>query len=200
MYDLVHETSCINLSKIVASNMLLMASETQRLDVTPFQGSKNRRLAADPAVSLTDTEFYERFDEVNGVYFRLHATTDVIKTLYNGDCVLVFDFGMLKQRKFIINTEENYGFCIARDGVLNISPMSDDMGLSVTNWDNLHYLNKVVFEPSRSEVVVVDNVHLTGTLLCVFVAKHCLSSNLAMQLHQQHILYFVLPPHSSHVV
>jgi hypothetical protein len=197
MYYLVHETSCKNLPKILAANMLLKSSETQRLGVKPFQGSKNRRLAVNPAVSLIDPAFYERFDEVDGVYFRLHATTDVIKPSYNGDCVLVFDFAMLKQRKFIINTEENYGFCRARDGVLKSTPLSDDLGLSVTGWNNMHYLNNVEFEPSNSEVVVLDNVNLTGSLLCVFVAKHCLSSNLAMQLQQQHILYFVFSPHIS---
>ncbi|AAK85665.1 hypothetical protein [Epiphyas postvittana nucleopolyhedrovirus] len=191
MYHLVHETTIANFDKIVDSNVLLIASKTKLLNVS-FQGSKNRKLATDPTESLKDRAFHERFDEVDGVYFRLHATNDPIKLSYNGDCIMVLNFNILKNYKFVINTEENFGFCLERDGVIGYSPYSGDLGLSISKWDNLHYLNKMQFDPSRSEVVVLSDIPLTNALLTAFITKRTLSKNLEQKLITNGHLYYVL--------
>lgn len=51
--------------------------------------------------------------------------------------------------------------------------MSGEIGMSISNWNNIHYLNNFEFDPNTSEVAVLDSVNLTDALLCVFATQHC---------------------------
>lgn len=160
MFFLSHETNTKNLLNILKVNILLKKSETQKLGLNNLQGRHNRRLSNDPKVSLSDSNFGDKFDEVDGVYFRLYKENTLIKPNYGGNCVLVFSSKVLTQKDFVVNTEENMGFCIAEDGVEALSQFSGEEGITVTTIKNLHLLNKYKFNHNSSEVVILDNVDL----------------------------------------
>lgn len=135
------------------------------------QGEPKRRLTKNPNISLEDPTFYTNYDEVDGVYFRLLDIQTPINTHYGGDCVLVFSHKLLNQKKFIINTTENFGFRIAEDGIVGQAQFSGDEGMSITDIKNLQLLDKVSFDPYSSEVLITDSVSLSTTLQSIFVKK-----------------------------
>lgn len=90
MYLIIHETSISSLLKILKDNLLLKSSKIQEFGLKTSQGNSKRRLSTDPKVSLHDSDFGSKYDEVDGVYFRLFTINTPIKTNYGGDCVLIF--------------------------------------------------------------------------------------------------------------
>ncbi|AKN63306.1 hypothetical protein AsGV032 [Agrotis segetum granulovirus] len=154
-FYLIHETSFEALSKILQSGFLLTSSKTQKLKVRG-QGSSNRRLASDPRVSLTDSEFFNKYDEVDGVYMRLQPKMHSIRSKYS-DCVLVLRMNLLKYCKFVINSEENFGFYIAEEGVIGTSQFSGEPGFTTTSFEKLALL-KDTTDYSSTEVLILQDV------------------------------------------
>lgn len=171
MYLIIHETLISNLKNILKSDKLFKSSTTAcSPKITKLQGKKKRRLASNPRVSLTDPDFSEKYDEVDGVYFRLFDINTPVKLNYNGDCVLVFSNELLVDSKFVLNTEENFGFCIAEDGVRSEAQFSGEEGMTITNLDNLKFLEKYKFNYYNSEILIMDDVDLKY-LRNIFVKK-----------------------------
>lgn len=169
MYDiLIHETTNKNLSQILRTNVLLKSSQIQKLGLSTLQGNLKRKLCTNPKVSLYDKNFYEKYDEVDGVYFRLWSLNTPINLNY-GECALVFlKDDILNHHNFIINTEENYGFCIAEDGIISKSHFSGEEGLTISTLKNLKLLDNITFNPYNSEVLILDNVKLTNLHSIIF--------------------------------
>jgi len=160
MYKLLHETTLNNLTSIIKFKALLKSSIIQELGLKPSQGSINRKLSESPDVSLLDDNFHKKYDEVDGVYFRLLNNNTPIRLHHGGECALIFSQDVLKHKKFVINTEENFGFCIAKDGIISKSQFSGEEGMTITKYENLNFLNKCTFQPYCSEVLIMDNVIL----------------------------------------
>ena len=191
MYLIVHETTLSSLSGILKANTLLKSSKIQELGLTTSQGSPKRRLSTNPKISLTDTNFSDKFDEVDGVYFRLLTVNTPIKTNYSGDCVLIFSKDILDHNKFIINTEENFGFCIAKDGEIAPSQFSGEEGMTITNPENLHLLKEYTFDPYSSEILILDNVDL-GELKSIFVKHDLMDDKLIDECQRKNIQLYSL--------
>jgi hypothetical protein len=170
MFFIIHETSTDSLMNILKNEMLYRSSKIQSLGLAYGQGSKNRRLASDPLISLTDPNFDTLYDEVDGVYFRLLRVETPIQTYHGGNCVLVFSSQLLDSYNFVLNTEENFGFCIAEEGKEAESQFSGEPGISIFTPEKLKLLENYNFNPYSSEIVVTDNVNLTN-LKSVFVKE-----------------------------
>lgn len=149
LYCLIHETNFKSLYSILKSGYVLTSGKTQTM--VQGQGSKNRRLTNDPTVSLTIPDFYLLYDEVDGV-----------------------DFAVLKRYKLVINTEENFGFLIAKESVIKQAQFIGEPGFSVTSISKINLLNSVQ-NLQNSEVLILDNVTI------VFLYK----------------IYFNTPPHNN---
>jgi hypothetical protein len=191
MYLIVHETTINSLFNILKVNSILKSSTIHKLGLKTNQGSPKRRLAKDPRVSLSDPSFCSKFDEVDGVYFRLLTLYTPIKTNYNGDCVLVFSKEILNKTDFVINTEENFGFCIAEDGVVSESQFSGEEGMTITNLNNLNLLNKYKFNPYSSEILILDDVNLKY-LKSIFVKHQFVSEELIEQCNLKNIQLYAI--------
>jgi hypothetical protein len=192
MYLIIHETSVTALKNILKVNQLLKSSKIKELGLSTFQGSKNRRLADDPKVSLVDRDFSQKYDEVDGVYFRLLTVDTPIKLNYGGECVLVFSKDILMDKtNFVINTEENFGFCIAEDGIVAESQFSGEEGMSITNLKNFDLLKGYHFNHYSSEILINDNIDLKY-LKTVFVLKHLLNENLMDACSNKNISLYAL--------
>ena len=170
MFFIIHETSTDKLMSILKNEMLYRCSKIQSLGLACGQGSKNRRLASDPLISLTDPNFDTLYDEVDGVYFRLLRVETPIQTHHGGNCVLVFSHQLLDSYSFVLNTEENFGFCIAEEGKEAESQFSGEPGISIFTLEKLKLLENYNFNPYSSEIVVTANVNLKN-LKSVFVKE-----------------------------
>lgn len=103
-FHLIHETSCINVQRILLSRYLFTSGKTQNMrHVVGGQGGSNRKLARDPRVSLHESNFMEKYDEVDGVYFRLHPKLHHMTDTYS-DCVMVFSHKMLQDFDFVLTS------------------------------------------------------------------------------------------------
>jgi hypothetical protein len=192
MYLIIHETSITAFKNILKANQLLKSSKIKEMGLSTFQGSKNRRLADDPKVSLVDRDFSQKYDEVDGVYFRLLTVDTPIKLNYGGECVLVFSKDILMDKtNFVINTEENFGFCIAEDGIVAESQFSGEEGMSITNLKNFDLLKGYHFNHYSSEILINDNIDLKY-LKTVFVLKHLLNENLMDACSNKNISLYAL--------
>jgi hypothetical protein len=80
---------------------------------------------------------------------------------------LVFSKDILYHNNFVINTEENFGFCIARDGIVAKSQFSGEEGMTITNLYNIKFLKRYNFNPYCSEILILDNVNL-DKLQCIY--------------------------------
>lgn len=156
-FYLIHETTYTALQQILASGYLYVSSKTQSMFVTG-QGSKNRRLAHDPKISLINPNFYELYDEVDGVYLRLHPRDKTIRSQFS-ECVMVFSLALLRHFPFVVNTEENFGFFIDREGVVNESQFSGEPGFSISTVENLKLLKDI--DPRSSEVLILKDVPIS---------------------------------------
>ena len=148
-YYLIHETSLSSLLCILKSGYLLTSSKTQKMANAAGQGSKNRRLTSDPTVSLTMPDFYEYYDEVDGVYMRLLNKETSLKSVF-GECTLLFGWCTLNQHSFVINTEENFGFMIGESG---ISQFSGEPGISITSLRDIEMI-----DGNNAEVLIRSDV------------------------------------------
>lgn len=191
MYLIIHETTAKNLLNILKVGSLLKSSEIQKMGLTTTQGSAKRRLTNNPKISLTDSNFSSKYDEVDGVYFRLLTVNTPIKTNYGGDCVMIFSKAILKPNNFVINTEENFGFCIAKDGVVSEAQFSGEEGMTITSLENIHLLKEHNFNPYSSEILIMDNVDLKE-LRCVFVKKDLIGNNLIEECNHKNIQLYAL--------
>lgn len=191
MYLIIHETNISSLLKILNANELYKSSEIQKLGLKTSQGNSNRRLSENPKISLIDSHFSDKYDEVDGVYFRLLRINTPIKVNYGGECVLVFSKNILERYKFVINTEENFGFCIAEDGVVSKSQFSGEKGMTITTLKNIDLLSKYNFNPYFSEILIMDNVDLKD-LKCIFVQHHLINEDLIGQLKDKNIQLYAL--------
>lgn len=158
MYELYHETSFRNLENIL-NEFTLYKSSFLTSEFIIGQGGRNRKLTNNPKVSLTDKSFYNYYDEVDGVYFRLKKISDVI-SLKTNDVLLLFSGGMLDEYDSVINTEENFGFMISENGVECESQFSGEIGISIYNRQDIDLLRTYNFDFERSEVAILDNVCL----------------------------------------
>jgi hypothetical protein len=156
MFLLLHDTN--NILEILKSKILYKASNIPKIKSFKIgQGSPNRRLATDPCISLKDKKFFQYYDEVDGVYFRLIYVDTPLKIEY-GNCIIIVSRSILSDSKFIINTDENNGFCIAEDGVVKESQVGGNPGMSITSFENLKLLKTFEFNPYTSEVVILNDV------------------------------------------
>lgn len=158
MYDLYHETSYNNLSQILIANELFKSSNLPD-DAQLCQGSSKRKLCKNPNISLENPDFWKEYDEVDAVYLRLkeHGKTDILK--YN-DCALIFNSKLLSLYNNVINTEENFGFMINKNGVLGQSQFSGETGMSIYNMIDIEKLTSFQFDYNNSEVAVLSNIDL----------------------------------------
>jgi hypothetical protein len=191
MYLIVHETTVSSLMNILKAGVLLKSSKIQELGFATMQGSTARRLAKNPYVSLEDPDFSDKYDEVDGVYFRLLTVKTPIKTNYGGECVMIFSKDILRHYNFVINTEENFGFCIAQDGVISESQFSGEEGISITNLKNLHLLKDYNFNPYSSEILIWDNVNL-NELRCIFVSYELMNDLLIQECYNMNVQLYAL--------
>lgn len=170
--ELMHETKISSLSQILHTKVLFKSSEIRARNLSIGQGCFNKRLlSTDPTISIDNNNI--EYDEVDGVYFRL-TNTITPKILY-GDCLLIFPMNILNTYdKFVINTTENHGFCINRDGIMSDSQFSGEPGITITNCKNLSLLQNIDFDIASSEVVIMDNVKLDN-LKSVFIKKQSIS-------------------------
>lgn len=175
-YKLVHETTITNFLNIVKDQTIFKSSVLNTLGIDQAQCGRRVKLASDPTVPLSDPQFYDHYDQVDGVYFRIIPTTFPYANPEFEDCALVFDMGLLNHNKFIINRVENYGFCLGPEGVFAESPFSGEFGLSVMDLAKVDlilqdYVHpdgfREPFDPSNSEVVVMDNVNLNNLNMVV---------------------------------
>lgn len=185
MYIILHETTIKSALNILKVKKLLKSSKTRELGISTGQG-RRRKLTKDPYISLYDTNFYEKYDEVDGVYFRLLPISTPVRPQYGGECVLVFSKDLLNHKKFILNTEENFGFCIAKDGITKETQFSGEEGMTITKIKNLNMLKDYHFNPYSSELVILDNIDLKY-LKCIFVRPHLINNDLIEQCHHKNI-------------
>lgn len=191
MYIIIHETTLSSLMNILKVNTLLKSSQIQELGLPTSQGSPKRRLTTNPYIGLEDSNFSQKYDEVDGVYFRLLPIDTPVRTNYGGDCVLVFSKDILNHNKFVINTEENFGFCLALDGIVAVSPFSGEEGMTITNLKNIDLLNGYNFNPYSSEILIMDNVNLSN-LNCIFIKKSLMSDKLIAECNHKKIQLYAL--------
>jgi hypothetical protein len=191
MYLIIHETSLPSLLNILKADVLLKSSKIQELGLSTAQGSPKRRLSTDPKVSLRDSDFGDKFDEVDGVYFRLLNVSTPIKTNYGGDCVLIFSKDILDHNNFIINTEENFGFCIADDGVVAEAQFSGEEGMTISDLKNLNFLKEYNFNPYSSEILILGSVNLND-LQCIFVKQQLINEKLIEECNHKRIQLYAL--------
>jgi hypothetical protein len=123
---------------------------------------------------------------VDGVYFRILPLITPIKTNYGGDCVMIFSKDILNHNNFIINTEENNGFCIGKDGVVSESQFSGEEGMTITKYKNLNMLKNYPFNPYSSELVILDNIDLKY-LKCIFVKYQLINDELVEECNHKDI-------------
>nr|ANY57419.1 hypothetical protein PhopGVgp030 [Phthorimaea operculella granulovirus]QBH65865.1 hypothetical protein PhopGVgp030 [Phthorimaea operculella granulovirus]QBH65995.1 hypothetical protein PhopGVgp030 [Phthorimaea operculella granulovirus]QBH66125.1 hypothetical protein PhopGVgp030 [Phthorimaea operculella granulovirus]QBH66255.1 hypothetical protein PhopGVgp030 [Phthorimaea operculella granulovirus] len=181
-FYLIHETSFRSLDNILTSGAIFTSGKTQHMTDYKGQGSKNRRLAKNPRVSLDMPNFGDVYDEVDGVYFRLHPKTSSVRNKFS-ECVLIFSSSLLRQFNFCINTEENFGFMIDEDGLVNESQFSGEPGMSITSLENIDLI-----ESEAQEVVVTSDVP-------IIYLRHVLFNKdppivLSKKLHQMKIVQF----------
>lgn len=177
MFLIIHETSINSLISIINNKMLYRSSIIKSLGLNHGQGSKNRRLTDDPKISLKDSNFDTLYDEVDGVYFRLLRVDTPIETHHGGECIMVFSKKLLYHYDFVLNTEENFGFCIAEEGKEAEGQFSGELGMSIYSLEKLKLLEKYNFNPYSSEIVITDNVNLKF-LKSVFIKKSHQNENL----------------------
>jgi hypothetical protein len=158
MFLIIHETCTDSLISILKNEMLFRSSKIESLGLSHGQGSKHRRLSTDPHISLTNSNFGELYDEVDGVYFRLLRVDSPIDVHHGGNCIMVFSKELLDSYNFILNTEENFGFCIAQEGKEANAQFSGEPGMTIFTKEKLSLLNNYEFDPYSSEIVITDNV------------------------------------------
>ena len=191
MYLIIHETTLSSLLNILKVDLLFKSSKIQELGLSTIQGRSKRRLSSNPKISLLDPKFSEKFDEVDGVYFRLLTINTPIKTNYGGDCVLIFSENILNHNNFIINTEENLGFCIAEDGIVAEAQFSGEKGMTISNLKNLNFIKDYHFNPYSSEILVLDNVNL-NELRCIFIKHQLINDKLKEKCIHKNIQLYTL--------
>jgi hypothetical protein len=163
--NVMHETSLFGVLNILKDGIILKSSKIQEFGFPTCQGKSSRRLSNDPMISLTDSDFYCKYDQVDGVYCRLFREELSFNHRY-GQCVLVFNEEILNHNKFIINTEENFGFCIALDGVVAEAQFSGEKGMTISTKEHLDMLKGYKFNHYSSEVLFLENLTL-DYLKCV---------------------------------
>jgi hypothetical protein len=179
----MHETRLANFLNILKTDTLLKSSKIRELGLPSSLGGSKRKLSKDPKVSLRDPNFSDKYDEVDGVYFRLLTCDTPIQANYGGDCVLLFSKEILNNNKFIINTEENFGFCIAEDGIVSKTHFSGEQGMTTTNLKNLE---KYSFNPYSSEILILGSVNLKD-LQRVFIKHQFKNDKLEKELASKNI-------------
>nr|WOZ30163.1 hypothetical protein PPFHPHBJ_00008 [Cydia pomonella granulovirus]WOZ44784.1 hypothetical protein HDNAPKKO_00010 [Cydia pomonella granulovirus]WOZ44920.1 hypothetical protein GGGKFHNK_00008 [Cydia pomonella granulovirus]WOZ45056.1 hypothetical protein BGFFOGFG_00008 [Cydia pomonella granulovirus]WOZ45577.1 hypothetical protein AAGMHLIN_00006 [Cydia pomonella granulovirus] len=70
---------------------------------------------------------------------------------------MLFSPHLLRYYDFVINTEENFGFMIAEEGIVGESQFSGEPAFSITSTTNLHLLNDIP-NVLGSEVLIRSNV------------------------------------------
>lgn len=189
-FHLIHETSCENVQQILLNRYLFTSSKTQNMrSVVGGQGGSNRRIAIDPRVSLHDSKFMEKYDEVDGVYFRLHPKLHHMTDTYF-DCIMVFSHKLLQDFDFLLNTEESFGFNIDEEGVVGTSPFTGKPGVTVSDYRNLKAVFDLMTDYDSTEVLIREDVPV-NYLLCVMFKKIPLSGVVNL-LDRDGIEYFVL--------
>lgn len=152
--EFYHETVLENLPLIFQSKCLKRSSETKGVRV---QGSSHRRTTSDPFVSVNVPDFYEFYDEVDAVYFRVRQDPKESLQFNNGNVILVFDAeAILKNISAVINTTENFGFIMDTE-----SQFSGEPGKSFYSVpSDIPRLTTEEFSLTDSEVAVLGNVSL----------------------------------------
>ncbi|ACH69379.1 hypothetical protein PsunGV_gp029 [Pseudalatia unipuncta granulovirus] len=189
-FHLIHETSCINVQRMLLSRYLFTSGKTQSMhDVIGGQGGSNRRLAQDPRVSLRDAKFMEKYDEVDGVYFRLHPKLHHITDTYS-DCVMVFSHKILQDFDFVLNTEESFGFYIDEEGVVGTSAFTGKPGMTVSDYRNLQLKFDLMTNYDSTEVLIREDVPINYLLYVIF--KKVPQTSVVNLLDRDRIEYFVV--------
>ncbi|AQQ80299.1 ORF32 [Betabaculovirus altermyunipunctae] len=189
-FHLIHETNCVSVQRILASRYIFTSRKTQQMaDLISGQGGGNRRLADDPRVSLTDSQFFDKYDEVDGVYFRLYPRLHRVTHIYS-DCIMVFSHRVLQDFDFVMNTEENFGFFIDEEGVAGTSQFSGEPGMSVSDYRNLELVFDQMTNYDSTEVLVRDDVPVGYLRYVIF--KHAPQDGLVKLLERNRVEYFVV--------
>ncbi|MGL5962383.1 MAG: hypothetical protein ACRCZ0_10600 [Cetobacterium sp.] len=193
MYSVIHETNAENIINILKTNKLFRSSECQKRNLKKGQGYANRRLTKDPSISLTNLDFAQYYDEVDAVYCRLLRINAKITKLQFGDgnCILVFSEKILKDHRFILNTEENFGFQIAKNGHEGISQFSGEPGLTITSYNKLNMLANYDFDQNASEIAFLSNISLKY-LKSIFVKEQYQTQNIINLCHMKGIQIYTI--------
>lgn len=163
--EIVHYTTVSNMTNIIRQGMLYNQPDRAFIDYEQGQGLKNRTIAS-MYTPLIDRQYYHRYDEATGVYFRVEFCADLEKrssATFSGHrstrtAKLVFSSNLLDRYMWILNTQENNGFVFGYEGVYSTSPFSGDVGCS---WFNRvpHDANAQI-ESYNSELVIPVSIDL----------------------------------------
>jgi len=173
---LLHDTN--NIVEILKSQILYKSSDIKSVR---GQGSLNRRLATDPTISLKDEFFYEHYDEVDGVYFRLLDVSTPLRIEY-GNSIIILSSTIFNDIPFVFNTTENFGFNISHEGTIGESQFSGDEGMTISSVKNFKLLENVVFDPYASEVVILNNVTIAKYAKYIFIKQGIKNKDLIFDL------------------
>jgi hypothetical protein len=129
--NLIHSTSLAGYNGIVMSGHLLnQPALIEKGIIIIGEGGADRRIG-DKMVTLEDEDWYKKYDEGRGIYFRVE--TNISKCTnpfsYGGDVIMEFSPKLLEQYpNWILNTEENFGFVLGKHGEEVESPFSGNLG------------------------------------------------------------------------
>lgn len=192
MYVVIHETTVESLFKIIDAKTLFRSSEIQKRNLKTGQGKSNRRLTKNPSISLTDPSFADKYDEVDAVFCRLLRLETKVQSYFGNDnCILILDGAVLKNNSFVLNTEENFGFQIAKNGKIGVSQFSGEPGLTITSYSDLYLLKSHDFDPYATEVAILNNIPLTY-LKSVFVKDKHQSPDVIEKCHKNNIQIYTI--------
>jgi hypothetical protein len=129
--EIVHSTSIQAYESILGSGRIFDQKDRQKFCISMVgEGTKDRRVGTFDAPLTHGRDFYEEFDEANGVYFRVGTKENPID-FFSGSVQLVFSHHLLDQYPdWIFNTEENFGFVLGEHGEMAESPWSGDEGVT----------------------------------------------------------------------
>ncbi|QIH04855.1 hypothetical protein [Dasineura jujubifolia toursvirus 2a] len=157
MYEIYHETSFSNLESILKTGFLVTSSSSIKRQRN--EGSSDRRTTKDPMISLRDKNFYEKYDEVDAVYLRFKIPDN---NLPLNDAMFVFSKDILDNYHSVINTTENFGFMINKNGVEGVSQFSGDPGISIVNSKDLYKIANYNFDYRYSEIAIMEDVDISN--------------------------------------
>jgi hypothetical protein len=142
------------------------------------QGDCNR-VFGPSSISLEDKNYYKKYDEASGSYFRVDFATNSNKHKnYNyinsfGDVCLVFSKNLLEKTDWILNTTENFGFYINSLGVIGKSSYTGYKGKTYdySNIEKFPCKNTNISE-NDTELLIKNDIGISCLEKVIFKTKY----------------------------